>query len=343
MVMVADVIEEDVNPPEEYVGHVEALQTVDLRARVEGFLEQVNFKEGADVEAGTLLFVIEPAPYQVQVNANKAMVAQADASLRKASQFLERARNVSSGGVSATDMDNAEAEELHARAQLEQARANLDAAKIQLSYTSIEAPISGRIGRSTFTKGNLVGPGSGPLASLVQLDPVRVVYSISENDFPEVRMAFEDAKEGKTHPLLEPRIKLPGGKILETKGQIDFVDNTVDPNTGTIAVWALFPNPEVALLPGQYVTVLVSRTEPKMMPVVPQSAVLEDRDGRYVLTVDEKSQVVVRRITTGQLTGSNWAVASGLTVGEKVISEGVQKVQPGMVVKTAAAGEQNGR
>ena len=343
LVKIAAVMEEDVNPPEEYVGHVEAVQTVDLRARVEGFLEQVNFKEGGDVEAGRLLFVIEPAPYQVRINADKAIVAQAEASLHKASQFLERARTVSSGGVSATDMDNAAAEELHAKAQLEQAKANLDAAKIQLSYTLIEAPISGRIGRTAFTKGNLVGPGSGPLASIVQLDPIRVVYSISENDFPEVGMALKDAKEGKKHPVLEPRIKLPGGKILETKGQIDFVDNTIDPRTGTIAVWALFPNPGTALLPGQYVTVLVSRTEPKMMPVVPQAAVLEDREGRYALMVDEKSQVAVRRITTGPLTGSNWAVVSGLTAGEKVIVEGVQKVQPGMVVKTVSDGDQSGR
>jgi len=310
---------------------------------VEGFLEQINFKEGADVQAGSPLYVIEPAPYQIHVNANKALVAQSEANWRRASQFLERAKTVSSGGVSATDLDNAVAEELRAKAQLEQAKANLASAEIQLNYTLITAPISGRIGRTAFTKGNLVGPGSGPLASIVQLDPVRVAYSISENDFPEVRMALEDSKTGKTHPLLEPRIKLPGGKILETKGQIDFLDNTIDPGTGTIAVWALFPNPETALLPGQYVSILVSRTEPKMMPVVPQSAVLEDREGRYVLSVDEKSEVVIRRITTGALTGPNWAVASGLTIGEKVIVDGVQKVKPGMVVNTVSAGEQSGR
>ncbi len=342
-VAVAAVMEEDVNPPAEYVGHVEAVQTVDLRARVEGFLEQVNFKEGGDVPAGRLLFVIEPAPYQVQVDADKAIVAQAEASLRKASRFLERARTVSSGGVSATDLDNAVAEELRAKAQLEQAKANLDASEIRLNYTLIAAPINGRIGRTAFTKGNLVGPASGPLATIVQLDPVRVVYSISENDFPAVGMALTDAKAGKKHPLLEPRIKLPGGAILETKGQIDFVDNTIDPGTGTIAVWALFPNPESALLPGQYVTVLVSRSEPKIMPVIPQAAVLEDREGRYVLMVDENSQVVVRRITTGALTGPNWAVASGLTAGEKVIVDGVQKVRPGMPVKTVDAGDQSGR
>jgi len=342
-VAVAAVMEEDVNPPDEYVGHVEAIQTIDLRARVEGFLEQVNFKEGSDVQAGSPLYVIEPAPYQIHVDANKALVAQAEANLQRASRFLERAKAVSSGGVSATDLDNATAEDLRAKAQLEQAKANLAAAEIQLNYTLITAPISGRIGRTAFTKGNLVGPGSGPLASIVQLDPIRVAYSISENDLPEVRMALEDAKTGKTHPLLEPRIKLPDGKILEIKGQIDFVDNTIDPGTGTIAVWALFSNPETALLPGQYVSILVSRTEPKIMPVVPQSAVLEDREGRYVLMTDEKSQVIIRRITTGPLTGSNWAVASGLTTGEKVITQGIQKIKPGMVVNTVSAGEQDGR
>lgn len=343
MVMVAPVTEEDINPPAEYVGHVEALQTVDLRARVEGFLEQIHFKEGSDIQEGSLLYVIEPAPYQVQVDADRAIVAQAEASLTKARRFLERAKTVSSGGVSATDLDNAAAEELRAKAQLEQAKANLEIAKINLEYTQIKAPINGRIGRTAFTRGNLVNPASGTLARIVQLDPVRVVYSISENDLVAVGMALKDAGKEKKNPLLEPRIKLPDGRILKTSGQIDFVDNAIDSGTGTIAVLALFPNPDNLLLPGQYVTVLVSRSEPKLMPVVPQSAVLEDRDGRYVLMLDEKSQVVVRRIVTGPLTGANWSISSGLTLGEQVIVEGVQKAMPGMVVKATTAEAQSGR
>lgn len=343
LVTVAPVIEQNVNPPTEYVGHVEAIQSVELRARVEGFLEQVNFKEGSDVRAGEVLYVIEQAPYKARVDADKALVSQAEATLTKASQYLKRARTVRSGGVSATDLDNAVAEELRARGQLEQARANLQVSQINLGYTSITAPISGRIGRTAFTRGNLVNPGSGSLARIVQMDPVRVLYSISENDLDAVNTALKDADGGKHHPILMPKIRLAGGQILETTGDVDFVDNVVDVSTGTIAVRAVFKNPKGILIPGQYVTVLVARSEPNLMPVVPQAAVLEDHDGRYVLLVDDRNQVSVRRVKTGPVVGVNWAVESGLTVNEKVIVEGVQKVRPGQIVKTVVANESQGR
>jgi RND family efflux transporter MFP subunit len=343
LVTVAPVVEQDVNPPAEYVGHVEAVQSVDLRARVEGFLEQVNFKEGSDVHAGDLLFVIEQAPYQARVDAEKASLAQAEAILTKARQYLHRAQTVRSGGVSATDLDNAVAEELRAKAQLEQTRANLQIAQINLSYTSIMAPIGGRIGGTAFTKGNLVGPDSKALARIVQLDPIRVVYAISENDVAAINMALKDADRGKNHPTLMPRIKPAGGQILETAGHVDFVDNTVNVSTGTIAVRAVFKNPKATLIPGQYVTVLVARSEPKPMPVVPQSAFLEDHDGRYVLLVDDQNRVVVRRVKTGPVVGANWAVESGLAVNERVIVEGIQKVRPGQIVKTADTDEHQGR
>ena len=343
LVTVATVVEQDVNPPTEYVGHVEAILSVDLRARVEGFLEQVNFKEGSDIHAGDLLYVIEQAPYQARVEAEKASLDQAEAVLTKARQYLHRAQTVRSGGVSATDLDNAVAEELRAKAQLEQARANLQIAQINLSYTSIKAPIGGRIGRTAFTKGNLVGPDSGALARIVQLDPIRVVYSISENDVPAINLALKDADKGKNHPTLMPRIKLADGQIFKIEGHVDFVDNTVNVSTGTIAVRALFKNPKATLIPGQYVTVLVARSEPKLMQVVPQAAFLEDHDGRYVLLVDDQNRVAVRRVKTGPVIGANWAVESGLAVNERVIVEGIQKVRPGQIVKTADADEHQGR
>ncbi len=343
LVTVARVTEQDVNPPAEYVGHAEAIQSVDLRARVEGFLEKVNFREGSDVQAGELLYVIEQAPYRARVDAAKAQVAQDEATLNKARQYLQRARTVRSGGVSATDLDNAAAEELRASAQLEQAKANLQIAQINLGYTSITAPISGRIGRTAFTRGNLVNPGSGTLARIVQIDPIRVVFSISENDLVAIKAALKDTAKDKKHPGLSPRIKLPDGQIQKTVGRVDFVDNAVDASTGTIVVRAVFENPDDTLLPGQYVTVLVARSEPNAMMVVPQSAVLEDHDGPYVLVVDDQNRVSVRRVKTGPVVGVNWAVESGLALNEKVIVEGVQKVRPGQEVKTVAAEEQQGR
>jgi len=343
LVTVVAVTEQDVNPPTEYVGHMEAVQTVDLRARIQGFLEQVKFKEGSDVHAGDLLYVIEKAPYQAKVDADTASVTQATATFTKARQYLERVRTVRSGGVSATDIDDAVAEELRARAQLEEAKANLERSRLDLGYTTVKAPITGRIGRTAFTMGNLVNPASGPLARIVQIDPIRVVYSISENDLVAIKMALKDAASGKKHPMLTPRIKLPGSQVLKTAGQIDFVDNTVDPGTGTIAVWALFDNPNGTLLPGQYVTVLVAGSQPELMTVVPQSAILEDRDGRYVLVVNNQNQVVMRRVETGPVIGINWAIKSGLAVNERVVVQGIQKVRPGQTVKTITEDQQQGR
>jgi membrane fusion protein (multidrug efflux system) len=170
-----------------------------------------------------------------------------------------------------------------------------------------------------------------------------VVYSISENDLSAINMALKDADRGKNNPLLMPQIRLATGQILETKGRVDFVENTIDVSTGTIAVRALFNNPKVTLLPGQYVTVLVSRKDPKPMPVVPQAAVLEDHDGRYVLLVDDQNRVALRRIKTGPVVDANWAVESGLTINEMVIVEGVQKVRPGQIVETTTAEKHQGR
>ncbi len=336
LVKVAIISKEDVNPPTEYVGHVEAIQYVDLRARVEGFIEQVKFKEGGRVTGGEVLYVIEPAPYQAKVNANRALMAQAEAILQKTSRRLRRLQATRPESIRATDMDNAVAEELQAKAKLEEAKASLKLAELDLSYTVIKAPISGRIGRTAYTKGNLVNLGSGPLARIVQLDPIRVVYPISENDLPAIQVALHDAGKGRTNPLLQPHIKMANGERFQNSGRIDFVDNQVDISTGTIAVWARFDNHDELLLPGQYVTVLISSKQPNIMPVVPQAAVIISQQGRSVFVVDDQNKVTSRPITTGVETDTKWAVKSGLKAGEKVIIQGIQKVKPGQIVRLDA-------
>ncbi|MBE0501599.1 MAG: efflux RND transporter periplasmic adaptor subunit, partial [Desulfuromonadales bacterium] len=329
--------EQDINPLTEYVGHVEAIQTVDLQARISGFLEKIYFKEGSDVSAGSRLYLIEPAPYQTKVAINAARVAKGESAMKAARQHLERIQAVRSGGIPMTDIEAAQAAAEQAQAELQEARAMLDLSKIDLAYTQISAPITGRIGATSLSVGNMCGPASGALARIVQLDPVRVLFSISENDLGAIKAAQIDATNKKSAGLMRPRLRMADGTELENFGEIDFVDNQVDPTTGTIAVRALFDNPQKLLLPGQYVQVRVSQMETKTLPVVPQSAILEDRDGRYLLLVDEQSQVVQRRVTTGAVVGSFWAIETGLSAGERVIVQGVQKVRPGETVQTLTA------
>ncbi len=327
----------DLNPPAEYIGHVEAIQQVDLRARVEGFIEKVSFHEGDMVKSGQLLYLIEPAPYEARVQARRAQVAQAEADLDKSSRRLQRLKAARAESVRATDIDNAVAAELFARARLAEARADLVRAELELGYTRIKAPISGRLGRTAYTRGNLVNLASGPLARIVQLDPIRVRYPISENDLAVLRQALHDAGRGRKSPLLEPRLRLAGGLLYPGSGTIDLVDNRVDPKTGTISVWARFANPRGILLPGLYATVLVRRRAPELKPVIPEAAILIDRQGRSVLVVDSQHQVSKRPIEIGAVVAGRAAVLSGLKPGENVIIEGIQKVRPGQTVRVAGA------
>jgi len=333
LVTVAPVKIQDINPPAEYIGHVEAIQAVDLRARVEGFLEQINFKEGDNVPSGKVLFVIEQAPYLAKVAVDKAQLALAEAELTRANQHLKRLRSALAASIPAMDLDDAVAAQLSAEARIAIAKANLNRSLLDLGYTTIKAPINGRIGRTAYTRGNLVGPTSKTLARIVQMDPIRVVYSISDNNLAAIQIALKDAAEGQRHFALVPRLRLASGTILDTKGRIDFVDNEVDPATGTIAIRAEFDNSKNLLIPGQYVNVLVTLTEPKLLPTVPQAAVLVNQQGHYVLVVDSQNVASVRQITIGKAVGAMWAVESGLAAGERVVVEGIQKVKPGEPVQ----------
>ncbi len=323
----------DVSPATEYVGHVEAIQAVDIRARVEGFLQEVRFREGARVRSGDVLYVIEQDLYKARVEASKAQVAQAEAVLERADRYLKRLQSARSESVPATDMDSAVAARAEAAARLQAAKAQLAIDQINLAYTVVSAPIAGRIGRTAYTVGNVVGPGSGVLARLVQEDPIRVVYAVSENDMTAVQAALREASAGKKDRVLSPSLRLLDGTIYAFSGNVQFVDNQVDPSTGTIAVRAVFSNPDGLLIPGQYVTVLVQARDPQPLPVVSQSAVLVDQKGHYVLTVDDANQVAARHITLGPTVGTEWAVTSGLTEGERVIVQGLQKVRPGQTVQ----------
>ena len=272
LVTVMKVTEKDVNQPEEFVRRLEAIQSVDLRAQVSGYLEKVGFREGECVTEGEVLYQIEKDPYEAKVNADQAKVDQCQATLTLARQYLKRLRSVDAGGVSVSDIETAESETARSRGSLQEARATLEESKINLAYTTIKAPITGRIGKNAYTRGNLVGTDSGTLARIVQVHPIRVVFSISENELPEIQKNYVSSDDDPLHKPHIIRIRLPNGTIHPGSGRLDFVDNEVDPDTGTIAIRARFDNPDGILLPGQYVTVLVRNAQPRNMPVVSQAA-----------------------------------------------------------------------
>jgi len=324
---------------EEYVGRVESTSTVDLRARVSGFLERRTFEEGGDVTAGELLYLIEQEPYQAAVDSAEAAVVQTQAALRNAEAYLERLNAVKdAGGASKADLDTAQGAVQETRALLNQRRAQLVQAQLNLGYTEIRAPISGRIGRTAIHVGNLVGPGSGILATIVQLDPMWVTFPVSERDYLRMQERIGLAWSGSASiGQFVPTIRLVDGSIFPQPGRIDFQDNRIDEETGTIVLRATFPNPRLLLRPGQFVTVIQRRRETVDRLVIPQAAVQRDQVGPFVMVIDESNRTQIRRIQLGDAFAAKWIVTEGLKEGDLVISAGLQKVTEGAVVNPTRA------
>ncbi|MFP4169231.1 MAG: efflux RND transporter periplasmic adaptor subunit [Desulfonatronovibrionaceae bacterium] len=318
---------ENANRPKKYIGHVEAIESIDLRARVQGYLEEVNFKEGASVKKGDLLYVIEQPPYEARLESAEAKVTQAEANLFKAETRLTRLRSAPEESVRQTDIDDAIAARDLAEGNLKEVKANLKIAKLDLDYTTIEAPVDGRLGKSFFQAGALVGPEAGPLGRIVRTDPVRVRFSVGEKRLDSIQSSLVHGKP------LSVNIEMPGNKQYPGKGSVEFMDNKVDSKTGTISVWARFDNPEGRLVPGEYVKVFLQSAEKDMQPAVPQRAVQADKEGDFVFTLNKEDEVEKRRIQTGESVGNKFLVKSGLSKGDRVIVQGIQKAAPGMSVK----------
>jgi membrane fusion protein (multidrug efflux system) len=328
----------EVAPTAEFVGRVEAIGTFRARARVEGFLQKVTFKGGEDLKAGELLYVIEPAPYKAQLASSRAQLEQAQARLREAEQALARVRALGKdNAISRAEIEQAVVGHKVAQAQVLAAGAAVQTAKLNLSYTRITSPIDGRIGITAVTEGNLVGPSSGVLATVVQLEPIRVVFSLSGRDLLAALQQFNSRSPSELVGRYVARVRLPIGEIYPHPGRLAFVGNEVDPDTGTVAVRTVFPNPDNILLPGQFVTVLVRPRKTRRYPMVPLTAVQRNQEGAFVLVLDDANRVVQRQIETSVQIGQQIVVKQGLQAGETVIVGGLQKVQPGMTVQPVSA------
>lgn len=325
---------EDVSPSSEFVGRVEAVNAVDIRARVEGFIEARPFAEGQEVREGQELFVIEDGAYEAALSAARASLAGAQAALRDAEGRLQRNQELRrTQAVSQAALEEIQAARDTAQANVMAAEASVRQADLNLSYTTIRAPITGRIGTAAFAVGSFVGPSSGALARVVQVDPIRVVFSVSDRAILDFRGAAGDSSKEELARGFIPTLRLSNGREYLDKGEIEFAGNEVDVTTGTLPVRARFPNPDTLLVPGQFVTVMVRPSDPRRRPVVPIGAVQLDRDGRFVLTLEDGDKAAVRRIRTGTQIGQYWTVEEGLEGGEKLIVQGFQNVRPGIPVR----------
>jgi membrane fusion protein (multidrug efflux system) len=337
-VTVAPAVMRQVAETGDYIGRVTAIDKVELVARVTGFVQERLFTEGQMVKAGDLLFRIEQDTYKAAVAQQEANLAKANANVINAQLQLGRARElVSNQNISQSTVDQRTAAQASAQADVAEAKAALEQAQIDLGYTEIHAPVAGRIGLAKFTVGNLVGPSSGSLATIVSLDPIYVVFQASERDVLEYRRRIADLAKTNGHVVIH--VRLPDGTPYPETGLTNFLDVQVDDTTDTVAVRAELPNPHSLLVPGGVVGVTVERGAPRDLLVVPQSAVQFDQAGHYVLLVDDAKKVEQRRVTTGAEQGTDIVITDGLKPGEQVIVEGIQKVRAGQVVSASPAGK----
>ena len=333
-VVVAEVSAQAISDPDRFSGIVEAIQEVDIVARVHGFIDEITFEAGDQISAGDVLFRIEPAPYAAAVAGAEAQLAQAEAQLLNTNQELSRQQSLRDRGVaSQSTLEAAVAAQAVAKAGVQIAVANLEQARIELGYVGIVAPFAGEIGRELFSRGALVGPTSGPLARLVNTDPVRVVFSISDRVLLDVRREIANGNA----PDVAFWLDLANGDIYNEPARIEFIANEADPVTATVPVRLIVENSDRLLIPGQFVDVVVGPAEPPVLPVVPQTAVLQDRVGRYVYVLGENNTVAQRRIEVASLVQGGWAVTGGLEAGEVVVVQGLQRLADGVSVTPSAA------
>jgi membrane fusion protein (multidrug efflux system) len=332
---------QQITQSDEFVGRIQSIGRVALVARVSAFLEKRLFVEGAEVKKDDLLYLLEQPPYQAQVDANKATVAQLEAQHTFAAQQLARSTYLlkTPAGLQQS-VDQTVANERSLAAQVDAAKAQLETAEINLGYTEIRAPIDGKISATEVTEGNVVSPNSGTLANLVSQDPMYVLFPVSMRLGLDLRNRY-NAKGGFEAVVL--KLRLPDGRIYGQDGKLDYVSPTIATNTDTIAVRAVIPNPLISGVPanaptrreladGEFVTVLIEGVEPITVLAIPRAAVLSDQQGDFVYVVDAQTKAQRRPIQLGQSTPSTAVVSTGLTEGELVISEKLQLVRPGEVV-----------
>ncbi len=321
----------NISPATSYIGHVEAIKSVNLKPQVTGYVEKVLFQEGSLVNEGDILFIIEQKRYIANVELRQAELASAKANLVRAERDYKRQKSLSSQNyASKATLDTSESNYLQAKAAVAQAEANLDVAKIDLDYTEIKAPITGYIGKALVTEGNYVNSTTQNLARIVQTDPIRVSFSVSDKDMLNMREMY---KNGADSSPIRTELVLPNGKILVNHLKSRFTDNEINSDTATIAIYAEYSNERNLLIPGNYVDIRVGKKDPQLAVLVPQGAIAQDEHGNYVMVVNDEDIAEERRVLLGDIIEDKQVVTDGLTADDRVIIQGLQKVTNGQKVK----------
>jgi RND family efflux transporter MFP subunit len=337
-VTVSQPVEQEVTTYSELAGTTAAVASIDIRARVLGYLKSINFTPGADVKQGDLLFVIEPELYQAKVDQARADLDGKQAQYQAAEEQLQITQAIfaRSAGSRADLVQKTQQRDL-AKAQVAMARATLEAAQLDLSYTQIYAPISGRIDRNRVDVGNLVGSGEATLlASIVKHDPIYVYFTMSEREMLQYgdmqRQRRSAAPEGERNVAY---LALTSDTGFPHVGEVDYTSNRVDPNTGTIELRAVFPNPDHLIVPGLFARIRLPLARERAL-LVPEAAVSADQGGQYLLTADDHNVVQYRRVRLGPtVSGGFEVIESGIQKDEWVIVNGLQRARPGSTVKPA--------
>ena len=341
---IVEVVNRPIIERTEFLGRIQAVNRVNVVARVTAFLEKRLFKEGAEVKANDRLYLLERGPFEADLEAKKAQVAQLEATLENAQLTADRQRTLLNGpaGLPA-NYDTAVSNQKSLEAQVEAAKAQVSFSQINLDYTDIRSPMDGKVDRTSVTEGNVVSPTSGVLTTIVSQDPMYVVFPVSVREALSLRDRYA-AKGGRKAVVIS--LKLPDGRIYGQTGRIDFASNSVTESTDTLLVRGEIANPLLSpsasnaareLTDGELVTVMLEGAQPVQTLAIPRAAVLSDQQGNYVLVVGAENKVEQHRVQLGQSSQTIASVMNGLSLGDKVIVEGLQRVKPGQVVEPAPA------
>jgi len=326
----------DVNRWQEFSGRLEAVNRIQIRSRVAGAIQSVDFREGSLVNAGDLLFTVDPGPYQAAVAQAQGQVASAAAKLKLAEIELERGRRLSQTQViSQSTLDQRQNALAEARAAQQTAQAVLQSAQLELDYTKLYAPVTGRIGKVEITAGNLVAAGSASpaLTTLVSIDPIYASFDVAEEMAAQILAKLPSS--GAAHSPLEEipvEIQSPTADGAPLHGKLQFIGNQVDATSGTIGVRAVFSNPGGKLIPGQFVRIRVGEPKAEKRILVSERAIGTDQDKKFVFVVDAENKVIYRPVQLGDSADGERIVESGLAAGDRVVVNGLQRVRPGALV-----------